>query len=68
MQAELTDRLHDLIIGVFNECFARDQAQADLVRAEIKQRGAYWAGQEIWELRRQVASLRKRVAEYESER
>lgn len=57
----MSDRLHDLIIGVFNEVFARDQAAADAVRAEIKQRGTYWAGGEIWELRRQVTSLRAQL-------
>lgn len=61
----MSDRLHNLIISVLNEGFERDRAAADAVRAEIKQRGTYWAGNEIWELRRQVASLRKRLAESE---
>ncbi|WP_165445787.1 hypothetical protein [Bradyrhizobium uaiense] len=34
-------------------------------RKEIAQRGAYWAGDEIWKLRRQVAALHKRIAELE---
>jgi len=62
------DALHNLIIQVFNEGFERDRAQADAVRAEIKQKGTYWAGDEIWQLRRQVAILRKRVAECEAQR
>lgn len=62
----MTDHLHNLIIGVLNEGFERDSTQRDLVRQEIKQRGTYWAGTEIWELRRQVAGLRKRLAEKET--
>jgi hypothetical protein len=57
----MTDALHNLIIGVFNEGFARDQREADEVREEIKRRGTYWAGDEIWKLRRQVASLQKQL-------
>lgn len=59
----MNDHLHKLIIDVFNEAFAREIAEADLVRAEIKAKGTYWAGTEIWELRRQVASLRKQLAD-----
>lgn len=61
----MTDHLHNLIMKVMNEGIARDLAEADKVREEIKQRGTYWAGSEIWGLRRQVASLRKRIAEME---
>jgi hypothetical protein len=57
------DALHKLIIGAFNEGFERDHREQDAVRAEIKQRGTYWAGTEIWDLRRRVASLRKQLAE-----
>lgn len=64
----MTDHLHNLIIGVLNEGFERDSAARDKVREEIKQRGTYWAGTEIWELRRTVASLRKRLAQAEKER
>lgn len=63
----MNDKLHELIIGVFNEGFERDRAAADAVRAEIKQRGTYWAGTEIWELRRQVKSLRARLAKQDAE-
>lgn len=56
-----SDALHRAIIGVFDAGFKRDAAERDLVRAEIKQRGTYWAGGEIWELRRQAASLRKQL-------
>lgn len=62
----MSDRLHDIIIGVFNEGFARDQAEANAVRTEIKQRGTYWAGGEIWQLRKTVASLRKRLVAAEA--
>lgn len=61
----MANDLHSLIISVLNEGFERDAAQQELVRGEIKQRGTYWAGTEIWELRRTVATLRKRLAEYE---
>lgn len=58
----MTDHLHNLIMGVMNEGFEREAAERTLVRQEIKQRGTYWAGNEIWDLRREVASLRKRLA------
>lgn len=64
----MSDRLHELIIGAFNEGFERDQRETDAVRQEIKQRGTYWAGGEIWQLRKTVASLRKRLAEAEAVR
>lgn len=57
----MPDRLHDLIIGVMNEGFERDAVQRELVRGEIKQRGTYWAADEIWKLRRQVVSLRSQL-------
>jgi hypothetical protein len=62
----MNDRLHNLIIGVFNEGFERDSKEREKVREEIKQRGTWWAGTEIWELRRTVASLRKRLKETEN--
>jgi hypothetical protein len=62
----MNDRLHNLIIGVFNEGFERDSKECEKVREEIKQRGTWWAGTEIWELRRTVASLRKRLKENEN--
>ncbi len=61
----MADHLHDLIIKVFDEGFARDRAEADEIRNEIKTKGTYWAGGEIWKLRRLVASLRRRLAEME---
>lgn len=64
----MNDRLHNLIIGVFNEGFERDRVERDKIREEIKQRGTYWASSEIWELRRTVVSLRKRLAEADKER
>jgi hypothetical protein len=57
--------LHDVIIGVFNEGIERDLKAQEAVRDEIKQHGTWWAGSEIWELRRQVASLRRRISELE---
>lgn len=51
------ETLHELIIRVLDEGFARDQAEEALIRDEIKQCGTFWAGHEIWQLRRQVKSL-----------
>lgn len=62
----MNDRLHNLIIGVFNEGFERDSKEREKVREEIKQKGTWWAGTEIWELRRSVASLRNRLKENEN--
>ncbi|MBB4428398.1 hypothetical protein GGD66_006985 [Bradyrhizobium sp. CIR48] len=57
--------MRDLIIEAFDSVIRREIAEADDVRKEIAQRGAYWAGDELWKLRRQVAALRKRIAELE---
>jgi ubiquinone biosynthesis protein UbiJ len=57
--------MHKLIVEAFDNVIKREIAEADAVRAEIKARGTYWAGDEIWTLRRQVAALRNRVAELE---
>ncbi|MDA9398567.1 hypothetical protein [Bradyrhizobium sp. CCBAU 45389] len=57
--------MRDLIIEAFDGVIRREIAEADDVRKEIAQRGAYWAGDEIWKLRRQVAAPRKRIAELE---
>ncbi|MGC0320841.1 ubiquinone biosynthesis protein UbiJ [Bradyrhizobium sp. USDA 326] len=57
--------MRDLIIEAFDSVIRREIAEANDVRKEIAQRGAYWAGDEIWKLRRQVATLRKRIAELE---
>jgi hypothetical protein len=35
------------------------------VREEMKRRGTYWAGDEIWKLRRQVKALRERLSEHD---
>lgn len=61
----MTDQVHKAIISVFDEAFKREIAEADLVRAEIKQKGTYWAGDQIWSLRRTVAALRTRIAKME---
>ena len=57
--------MRDLIIEAFDSVIRCEIAEADDVRKEIAQRGAYWAGDEIWKLGRQVAALRKRIAELE---
>ncbi|MBB4383128.1 hypothetical protein [Bradyrhizobium sp. SBR1B] len=57
--------MRNLIIEALDNVIRREIAEADDVRKEIAQRGAYWAGDEIWKLRRQVAALRKRIAELE---
>jgi hypothetical protein len=44
----------DLILEAFDNLIRREIAGAGEVREEIKRRGTYWAGDEIWKLRRQV--------------
>ena len=63
----MDDGLHKMIIAVFDEAFQRNIAEADEVRKEIAEKGTYWAGGEIWKLRRQVAALRERLAKKETE-
>lgn len=55
--------MKDLIIQAFNNAIKQEIAEENLVRDEIKQKGTYWAGSEIWKLRRQIASLRKQLKE-----
>lgn len=57
------DPLASLIMDAFKRVIDREIAEANEVREEIKRRGTYWAGDEIWKLRRQVASLRKQLDE-----
>lgn len=57
----MAETLHDLIIRVLDEGFAKDQAEEASIRDEIKRCGTFWAGHEIWQLRRQVVSLRERL-------
>jgi hypothetical protein len=61
----MADVLHEIIIGALDRVIKREIAEANEVRGEIAQRGTYWAGDEIWRLRRQVAALRRRLAEFE---
>jgi hypothetical protein len=63
--ADVTHPLNGLIIQALNNITNQEIAEADEVRKEIAQRGTYWAGNEIWKLRRQVAALRKRLAQGE---
>jgi hypothetical protein len=63
--ADVLHPLDGLIIQAFNNVIKQEIAEADEVRKEIAQRGTYWAGDEIWKLRRQVAALRKRLAQGE---
>jgi hypothetical protein len=58
--------LDALIVRAFDNVIKREIAEADELREEIKRRGTYWAGNEIWKLRRQVASLRKQLQEARS--
>jgi hypothetical protein len=60
--------MKDLIIQAFNNVIDRELAEEAEVSEEIRQRGTYWAAGEIWKLRRQVASLRKRLSEHEGGR
>jgi hypothetical protein len=57
------DRLGSLFMQALDAVIKRESAEADEVRGEIKARGTYWAADEIWKLRRQVAALRKRLAD-----
>ena len=57
--------LHGIIMQALDNIIKREIAEADEVRREIKDKGTYWAGDEIWKLRRQVDALRKRLAEIE---
>jgi hypothetical protein len=57
--------MRDTIIEAFKNVIKREVAEADEVREEIKRRGTYWAGDEIWQLRRQVKSLRKQLGEHD---
>jgi hypothetical protein len=61
------DTLGKLIFQAFDNVIQRELAEEALVRDEIAQRGTYWAAREIWKLRRQVASLRKALAEQKGE-
>lgn len=51
--------MSDLILETFDNVIKREIAKAGAVREEIKRRGRYWAGDEIWKLRRQVKPLRE---------
>jgi len=66
----MAERVTDLqsgIVQALDNVIKREIAEAYEVRKEIKAKGTHWAGDEIWTLRRQVAALRKRLAEKETE-
>lgn len=63
----MSDKLGGVILEALKNVIEREIAEADEVRNEIAQRGTYWAGGEIWKLRRQVTALRKRIAQYEGD-
>lgn len=48
----------DPLIRALNQMMQREFDEQDACREEIKERGTYWAGREIWELRRQVKQLK----------
>ncbi|WP_315759342.1 hypothetical protein [Bradyrhizobium sp. SZCCHNRI2007] len=56
------DALATLFVRAVDESTRREIAEADAARAEIKQKGTYWAGTEIADLRRQVARLQTKLA------
>jgi hypothetical protein len=56
--------MRDLILETFDNVIKREIAEADAVREEMKRRGTYWAGDEVWKLRRQVKALRERLSEH----
>jgi hypothetical protein len=55
--------MKDLIIRAFDAVIQRELAEEAEVREEIRQRGTWAAARELWTLRRQVKSLRKRLDE-----
>jgi hypothetical protein len=57
------DAMKDLIIRAFDNVIKREIAEADEGARGDQRRGTYWAGDEIWKLRRQVKALRKRLSE-----
>lgn len=60
------DRPGSLFMQALDEVIKREQVEVDEVRAEIAQKGTYWAGDEIWRLRRRVVGLRKQLANKET--
>jgi hypothetical protein len=61
MEQGMNHPLDGLIIQAFKNVVDREIAEENVVRDEIKQKGTYWAGSEIWKLRRQVQSLREQL-------
>lgn len=57
--------MKDPVTHAFENIFKQEIAEADEVRKEIAERGTYWAGDQIWSLRRTVAALRARLAKLE---
>lgn len=53
--------LDEIFIRVINESMVRDFAEADACRAEIKDKGTYWAGGEIQRLRKRIAVLERNL-------
>jgi hypothetical protein len=51
----------DPIIRALNRMMQREFDEQDACRSEIKERGTYWAGREIWELRRRAAYWQKQT-------
>jgi hypothetical protein len=58
----------DPIIRAMNQIMQREFDEQDACREEIKQRGTYWAGLEIWKLRRDVVYWKKQTQELRSKR
>lgn len=61
MTRPVNDAFGKALVSAFNAVIDREIAEENLVRDEIKQKGTYWAGSEIWTLRRQVKALRRRL-------
>jgi hypothetical protein len=62
----MAERVTDLqsgIVQAFDNVIKREDLEKAEVRKEVETKGTNWAGDEIWSLRRQVASLRKKLAE-----
>jgi len=55
--------LADPIVKLFDMAIRQSFAEEDKVRAEIKQKGTYWAAGEIYKLRRRVEMFERRERE-----
>jgi hypothetical protein len=62
----MAEQPRDPILRAFDAMFACEQHQMDSARAEIRERGTYWAGGELYRLRRQVEYWRKQATDLQA--